>query len=66
VNGSAGVSGMKALVHHHVEQGETCRQHSHPHFISLRLGALFFNHLKRVGSEDLLAAEVHPRLRQVS
>src|SRR6185436_4536311 len=38
--------GMNALAHHQVGQGDTCSQHYHPHFTMLRLGALFFNHLK--------------------
>ncbi len=40
---------MNALAHHDVGQGDTCGQHSHPHFTVLRFGALFFKHLKGIG-----------------
>src|SRR6185436_11641106 len=41
--------GMDSLARHDVGQGDACGQHLHPHFTNLRLGALFFNHLKCVG-----------------
>jgi hypothetical protein len=40
---------MNALTHHQVRQRNTRSQYSHPHFTTFRLGALFFNHLKRIG-----------------
>ncbi|MEJ2340059.1 MAG: hypothetical protein P8Y10_09515 [Gemmatimonadales bacterium] len=47
--GERGRLGMNALAHHHVGQGDTRRQHFHPHFTRLRLGALFFKHPKLIG-----------------
>src|SRR5262245_31497447 len=41
--------GMNAFAHHDVGQGYTRGQHSHPHFTTLRLRALFFVHLKCFG-----------------
>src|SRR6185436_5915125 len=41
--------GMNALAHHDVGQGYPRSQHSHSHFTVLRLGALFFEHLKCFG-----------------
>jgi hypothetical protein len=40
---------MNALAHHQVGQGDTCSQHSDPHFTVLWVGALFFKHLKCIG-----------------
>src|SRR5215472_3691545 len=48
VKGSGGL-GMNALARHDVGQGDTCGQHSHPHFTVLRFWALFFEHLKCIG-----------------
>ena len=44
-----GVSGWMPS-RHDVAQGDACSQHSHPYFAILRLGALFFNHPKCIGS----------------
>ena len=41
---------MNALARHDVGQGDARGQHSHPNFTPLRLGALFFNHPKCIGS----------------
>ena len=45
----AGSLGMNALAHHEVGQGNTGGLHSYPHFATVRLGALFFNHPKFLG-----------------
>src|SRR5437868_4160356 len=42
--------GMNALPGHQVRQGDTCSHHSDPHFTSLRLWALLFNHPQGVWS----------------
>jgi len=47
--GHRGRLGMNALAGHDVGQSYACGQHSDPHFTILRLGALFFEHLKCVG-----------------
>jgi len=39
---------MHALASHYVGQGDACGQHSHPHFIMLRLRAFFFEDLKGI------------------
>ena len=41
---------MNALARHYVGQGDACGLHSYPHFTILRLGALFFNDAKCIGS----------------
>jgi len=40
---------VSALARNYVGQGNACGQHFHPHFTSVRLGALLFNQLKCVG-----------------
>jgi hypothetical protein len=47
--GQRGRFGMNALARHYVGQGDTGGQNSHPHFTTLRLGALLFNHLQCIG-----------------
>ena len=41
---------MNAFAHHHVGQRDASGQHSHLHFAALRLGALLFDYLQRIGS----------------
>ena len=41
---------MNALTRQQVWQGDTRGKHSHPHSTTVRLGALFFKHLKCFGS----------------
>src|SRR5581483_1744544 len=43
--GDRGCFGVNTLTRHYVGQGDTCRQHSDPHFTPLRLAALVFNNL---------------------
>jgi hypothetical protein len=40
---------MHSLARHYVRQRDTCGLHFHPYLPNLRLRALFFNHLQRVG-----------------
>ncbi len=47
--GQRGRLGMNTLARQYVGQGDACGQHFHPHLTTLRLGALFFNHPKRLG-----------------
>ena len=41
---------MNTLARHYIRQGDARGQHSHPHFTTLRLGALFLNDVKDIGS----------------
>jgi hypothetical protein len=63
--GHWGRFGMNALARHYVGQRDACGQHSHPHFTTLRLGALFFNYPECVGPtvvSDDNARESHEAL----